>query len=595
LRESLRVVTAGHVDHGKSTVIGRLLADSGALPDGKLERVKAYCEKNSRPFEYAFLLDALKDEQSQGITIEAARIFFKTPKRDYILIDAPGHIEFLKNMVTGAATAAAALLVIDAKEGVCENSRRHGHLLSLLGVRQIAVLINKMDLVGYRKEEFERLRSEFETFLKSLGIKARYYIPVSGLGGDNVASASKRMSWYRGPTILGAIESFEAERPVVAGPLRLPVQDVYKFTRFNDARRIVCGRVESGKVSVGDEIVFHPSGKSSIVSSIETFPPQAKTRARAGEAVGLTLKEQIYVRRGELATLKKGPAPTVGTRLKANVFWLGKEPLSVGKSYVLKLATARRNARLEKIERALDASTLQPSSEAREVMKNCVATCVFNLDFPLAFDVDAQTSCGRFVLIDDYEISGGGLIESALPDPAGWVREKISLRNAKWQKSDIPAELRERMHRQKAGLVLVTGRRRSKRKEAAKALESSLFKDGRQVYFLAIGSVLYGIDADLRGESANHPEDIRRLAELAHIMIDAGMILIVSAVELGQADLEIIRAIVEPEQIETVWIGEGKPEFECGLTISGDESSGAAEAIKNKLLERGWISRPGER
>ena len=192
----MNLVIVGHVDHGKSTIIGRLLADTHSLPEGKLEQVRANCERNSKPFEYAFLIDALKDEQAQGITIDSARVFFKTPNRHYLIMDAPGHIEFLKNMVTGASRAEAALLVIDAHEGVQENSRRHGYMLSLLGIKQIAVLVNKMDLKGYQQAAFEEIREEYKTFLSHLNIESPYYIPVSGFQGDNIASPSSSMTWY---------------------------------------------------------------------------------------------------------------------------------------------------------------------------------------------------------------------------------------------------------------------------------------------------------------------------------------------------------------------------------------------------------------
>lgn len=207
-REQMNIVIVGHVDHGKSTVIGRLLADTGSLPEGKLESVKEFCRKNARPFEYAFLLDALKDEQAQGITIDTARCFFKTNKRDYIIIDAPGHVEFLKNMVTGASRAEAALLVIDAKEGIKENSKRHGHIVSMLGIKQVVVLVNKMDLVGFDREVYEAIVSEFGEFLQKVNIRPINYIPISAFNGDNIAQRSRNTLWYDGPTVLEQLDGF---------------------------------------------------------------------------------------------------------------------------------------------------------------------------------------------------------------------------------------------------------------------------------------------------------------------------------------------------------------------------------------------------
>src|SRR5512133_225349 len=252
----MNIVIAGHVDHGKSTVMGRLLADTGSLPVGKLDQVRALCELNSKPFEYAFLLDALKDEMSKGITIDAARVFFKTAQRDYLILDAPGHIEFLKNMITGASRAEAALLVIDAEEGVRENSRRHGYMLALLGVRQLAVVVNKMDLVDYSEPVFSAIVENYTAFLREIGGEARFIVPASGRFGDNIAQAGERMPWYTGPTVLEALDRFEKEPQALDQPLRLPVQDVYKFTASGDKRRLVVGTVDSGIVEAGDELVF---------------------------------------------------------------------------------------------------------------------------------------------------------------------------------------------------------------------------------------------------------------------------------------------------------------------------------------------------
>src|SRR5215211_5098835 len=293
--QRMSIVIVGHVDHGKSTVIGRLLADTHSLPEGKLEQIRAQCELNSKPFEYAFLLDALKDEQAQGITIDAARVFFKSAVRPYLILDAPGHIEFLKNMITGAARAEAALLVIDAAEGVQENSRRHGYMVSMLGVRQLAVVVNKMDLVGWDRAVYDRIVREYGAFLEQVGIRPSGFIPVSGRGGDNIADRSPNLPWYEGPTVLGVLDAFRNEPAPVNQPFRMPVQDVYKFTKQGDDRRIVSGTLDAGTMKVGDTMIFYPSGKKSRVKSIEAFNRSSLTKVEAGWAVGLTLQEQIYI------------------------------------------------------------------------------------------------------------------------------------------------------------------------------------------------------------------------------------------------------------------------------------------------------------
>ena len=410
------IVIVGHVDHGKSTIIGRLLADTGTLPEGKLEQIKDLCARTSKPFEYAFLLDALKDERAQGITIDAARVFFRTPKRRYLILDAPGHVEFLKNMVTGAARAEAALLVLDAGEGIQENTRRHAYLLAMLGVRQIAVVVNKMDLVGCRQEAFDEFARDLGEFLATIDMTPAAIIPVIGREGDNLATRSATMSWYTGPTVLEALDAFRSQGEGVDGPFRMPVQAVFKFTNDGDDRRIVAGTIDSGRVRVGDEVVFHPSGKRTRVKSLEAFNRVAPSVAGAGESAGFTLAQQIYVTRGELATLAHEPQPVTATRIRASIFWLGARPLELGRNYTLKLGTARVSVHLEHIERVLDASTLASVTDRTAVVRNEVADCVIKLRHPIAFDRASELAAtSRFVLVDNFNISGGGVVREALP------------------------------------------------------------------------------------------------------------------------------------------------------------------------------------
>ncbi|HET7438276.1 MAG TPA: GTP-binding protein, partial [Nitrospira sp.] len=311
--ESLNIVIVGHVDHGKSTLLGRLYADTGSLPDGKLEKVQAICRQQGKEFEYAFLFDAFLEEQEQGITIDTARTFFMWKGRQYIIIDAPGHKEFLKNMISGAARAEAALLLIDALEGVKEQSKKHGYLLSLLGVRQFAVAVNKMDLVGYRQDVFEGIEKEYREFLGQFGAVPEQIIPVSAKLGDNIANRSQAMAWYKGPTVLDILSLFKKETVRSEQPLRFPVQDVYKF----DARRILAGRIAAGRLKIGDHLVFSPSNKRANVRSIEAFNIEpVPTAAEAGHSVGITLDEQIFVERGEIAT-HQDQLPLVSTGFKA--------------------------------------------------------------------------------------------------------------------------------------------------------------------------------------------------------------------------------------------------------------------------------------
>ena len=589
----MNIVIVGHVDHGKSTVIGRLLADTHSLPEGKLEQVRAQCELNSKPFEYAFLLDALKDEQAQGITIDAARVFFKSRQRDYLILDAPGHIEFLKNMITGAARAEAALLVIDAAEGVQENSRRHGYMVSLLGIKQLAVVVNKMDLVDWDRGVFQAIVKEYGAFLKQVGIEPSCFIPVSARGGDNIAEPTQHLSWHEGPTVLQALDAFRSEPAPVERPFRMAVQDVYKFTKQGDDRRIVAGTIDSGALNVGDQVIFYPSGKKSRVKTIEAFNRPPQTRATAGMAVGFTLQEQIYITRGEMATLESQPRPQMSTRLRVSLFWLGKEPMVKRKEYLLKVGTARVVCRVEEILRVMDASTLD-ASQKNSIQRHDVAECVLKLDRAIACDLAEDIAAtSRFVIVDDFEIRGGGIVREALADRQAAVRDRVLLRNYKWEPSFIQPERRAEKYNQKAALILVTGEDETERKSVAKGLEGKLFEDGKVVYFLGIGNVLYGVDADIGRKQENRLEHMRRLGEVANLMLDAGIILIVAAAELTQEDLEVIKTAVQPDLIETVWAGDLiTTDLACDLHLAGGAVPEAVDSLKAHLQDKGIIFRP---
>lgn len=556
-KEDMNIVIVGHVDHGKSTLMGRLLADTDSLPEGKLEQVKETCRRNSKPFEYAFLLDALKDEQSQGITIDTARCFFKTDKRDYIILDAPGHIEFLKNMITGASRAQAALLMIDAKEGVQENSRRHAYMLSMLGIRQIAVVINKMDLVDYNQEVYEAVKSEYLDFLKQINIEPKFVLPVSAFEGENIVKPSGRMPWYKGMCILQVLDEFECEEEHDRQPFRMPVQDVYKFTRDGDDRRIVAGTIETGTIRAGQEVVFYPSGKRSHIKNIESFNTAPIKEGKPGMAIGFTMKEQIYITRGEMMAIAGEPRPKTASRIAANVFWLGKKDFVPGKLYYLKIGGEKVKVEIEQIKGVINSSNLSSADTKQAVERHEVAEVVLRTDKPIAFDVVADSAgTSRFVIVDNYEIAGGGIITEALKDEESEIRSGTMLRNYKWETSEIHAESRIEHYAQRSELIVLTGEKNTGKKDLAKALEKDLFSRGRYVYYMGIGSYLYGVGADTKsGGDENHKEQIRRFAEVANLMLDAGMILIVTATCLTESDRKIIKTVISGD-MDIVWIGD---------------------------------------
>jgi len=427
-REVLRIVAVGHVDHGKSTVIGRLLYDTKSLPEGAIDKVKRIAKETGKPFEYAYLLDAFEEEQKQGITIDTTSLQFHTDKRDYVIIDAPGHVEFLKNMITGAASAEAALLIIDAKEGIQEQSKRHGYILSLLGIKQVCVVVNKMDLIDYNQGKFNAIKNEMNAFLKNLNVHPMSYIPISAFYGENLTTKSEKLSWYKGETVLEALDLFTQEEGLEAKPLRFPIQDVYKF----DNRRIIAGRIEAGSLNVGDEILISPSNRTTKVKSIEAFVEKDRLgTVSAGMSVGITFEDEFFNKRGEVISHKKN-APIVADLFKTNIFWMGKNSFVKGKKYKIKLVTQEVECEVIAFNKVIDASTLGTYVNALEAKTNDVAEVTIRTKEKICFDKFADNqNTGRFVIVDGYDVCGGGII-SGLVDSEGlivtsFIKDEIKL------------------------------------------------------------------------------------------------------------------------------------------------------------------------
>jgi bifunctional enzyme CysN/CysC len=553
-REQMNIVVVGHVDHGKSTVIGRLLADTGSLPQGKLEQVQAQCERNARPFEYAFLLDALKDEQAQGITIDTARCFFKTALRDYIIIDAPGHVEFLKNMVSGAARAEAALLVIDAHEGIAENSRRHGYLVSMLGIRQLVVLVNKMDLIDFDNQRYDALVKEYSAFLKRLGLVPKAFVPISARNGDCLVNRSVTMPWYTGSAVVEIIDALEKKPSVDNKDFRMPVQDIYKFTEHNDERRIVAGTVESGSIAVGERVVFLPSGKRTTIASLESFNAAPGTIAHSGAAIGFTLTDELYVKRGELMCRADAPPPIVAARFRANIFWMGGAPLVAHKKYKLKIATAKVPVRLLEVVSCIDATELTSVSGKQQVDRHDVAECIFETVKPIAFDAVADIEAtGRFVIVDNYDIAGGGIILGRAPGEQQWLGEHVQARERLWEKSRISPQVRLDRNGHQGKTIVICGDER--RTSIAHALETALFQAHYQCYYCGIENLRAGLDAELSVPEDFAFERINHLGELARILTDAGILFVTTIDAVDEADLTLLRGLNKPYEMLVLWSG----------------------------------------
>jgi bifunctional enzyme CysN/CysC len=587
--KQMRLVIVGHVDHGKSTLVGRLLADTNSLPHGKLQYVQDICERQGKAFEFAFLLDALEEEQEQGITIDTSQIFFRTAKRHYVIIDAPGHKEFLKNMVTGAASAEVALLLIDAHEGVQEQTRRHGYILRLLGFTQVAVVVNKMDLVDFNPEVYYKIKTEYTEFLRSLDVEAKAFIPVAAKSGINIARRATEMPWYTGPTVLEMLDRFETKLPKHNLPFRFPVQDVYKF----DERRIVAGRVESGRVRVGDRVVFSPSNKTGVVKTIEAWSvPQQPQEATATQSIGFTLTEQLFVQRGEIASLAQEPAPIVTTLFDANLFWMGKNHLEKGKNYILKLTTQEIPCEIAEFKRVIDASTLETLPNRNYIVKNDVAELTLRTKYPVAFDTfGAIPETGRFVIVDEYDVCGGGIITSyTASDKTHKLKQEARYRDFNWVASNVTAEQRAYRNGHRTGLILFTGKAGVGKAQLARLLEEKLFLNNFQSYLLDGHNVRLGVGADIESEEYfSDGEAVRRYGEVAKLFLDAGHVVISTSNVFNQEEHSAIKLLVEPCPVVEILVSNEKPVGDHDLALTLEEAKHAPEAvirIFNYLKER---------
>jgi bifunctional enzyme CysN/CysC len=534
-RPQVRIVIVGHVDHGKSTLVGRLLHETGSLPDGKLEMLKAVSARRGMPFEWSFLLDALQTERDQGITIDTTQIRFRTQSRDVVLIDAPGHAEFLRNMITGASQADGAVLIIDALEGVRDQTRRHGYLLHLLGVKQVAIVVNKMDRVDFSAARFQEISDEISAHLIELGVTPTAVIPISARDGDGVAERTRNISWYAGPTVVEALDALTPARALDELALRLPVQAIYKF----DDRRIVAGRIESGSLNTGDEIVIMPAGKIAKIKSVESWPATPVSGAQgAGRSVGITLDRELFIERGDvIAHVDAAPRDT--RRLRARIFWLHDAPLKEGASILLRLGTREARATVVAIEKAVDPGELEGVA-TKAIARNHVGEIDISLAQPLAADTYSDNPrTGRLVIEVNGRIAGGGLVLSVLAGqravPVDIVPVESALR---------PDERSARYHHGGA-VVWLTGLPGSGKSTLAKALERRLFDNGGSPILLDGDTLRAGLNNDLGFSAKDRTENIRRLAEVATHLARNGHIAIVAAVSPSLHDRAAARGIAD--------------------------------------------------
>ncbi|MDI4232643.1 adenylyl-sulfate kinase [Bradyrhizobium sp. Arg237L] len=534
-RPQVRIVIVGHVDHGKSTLVGRLLHETGSLPDGKLEMLKAVSARRGMPFEWSFLLDALQTERDQGITIDTTQIRFRTRSRDVVLIDAPGHAEFLRNMITGASQADGAVLIIDALEGVRDQTRRHGYLLHLLGIKQVAVVVNKMDRVDFSAERFNEISDEISAHLTGLGVKPSAVIPISARDGDGVAAHTPRIGWYKGPSVVEALDALEPARPAETLPLRLPVQAIYKF----DDRRIIAGRIESGSLKAGDEIVIMPAGKIAKIKTVESWPvTPLQGPQTAGRSVGITLDRELFIERGDVIG-HVGLSPRDTRRIHARIFWLHDKPLSKGDQILIRLGTRETRASVVAIDKAVDPGALS-NKETNSIARNHVGEIDISLAQPIAADPYHESPrTGRLVIEVNGRIAGGGLVLSVDAGQRAVPVDIVPVESA------LRADERAARYRHGGAVLWFTGLPGSGKSTLALALERRLFTNGGSPILLDGDTLRAGLNSDLGFSHADRSENIRRLAEVATHLARNGHIAIVAAVSPAASDRAAARRIAD--------------------------------------------------
>lgn len=547
--QQMGVVIVGHVDHGKSTLIGRLLHDTKSLQDGKLEELKSICEKRNVPFEWSFVLDAFQAERDQAVTIDTTQIFFSTAARNYVIIDAPGHREFLKNMISGAAQASAAVLVVDAMEGVREQTKRHAYMLHLLGMKQVCVVINKMDKADYDARVFEKASRESVEYLKSLGLRPAHIIPLSAREGDMLLERGDNMPWYKGKTLIEALDAFAIANPPVARPLRFPVQDVYRY----DEKRILVGRVETGILRKGDTLFFSPTNEKAKVVSIENWPDEdGLVEAQAGQSVGITLDDRIFVERGHVGSHEKN-LPMLSNVFRANIFWFSHTPLKVGNVYKVRYGTTEATVTVQSIDMLVDTDDLQKLSDAGEVGRNDVAEVTLRARDMLPIDShDENFKLGRVVIYEGHDVAGGGLINmDGYPDQRQSSEPKS--KNIYKVSHSVSPEMRAERFGHYGGVFWFTGLSGSGKSTLAVAVEQEIFARGMNGYVLDGDNVRYGLNSDLGFSPEDRTENIRRVGEVAALQASSGVVVLSAFISPYQADRNKARAAT-PQNFFEIYI-----------------------------------------
>ncbi|WP_310619885.1 sulfate adenylyltransferase subunit CysN [Flexibacterium corallicola] len=540
----LRFLTCGSVDDGKSTLIGRLLYDTKLIFEDQLSALEKDSKKHGtvgEDIDLALLVDGLEAEREQGITIDVAYRFFATEKRKFIVADTPGHEQYTRNMATGASTADLAVLLVDARQGILTQTRRHAFIASLLGVRHVVLAVNKIDLVDYDQSRFEEIKAEFETFVSSFEFETSVAIPISARFGDNVSGASDKLGWYQGPTLLEHLETVETETSFSDGPFRLPVQWV---NRPDHTFRGYSGTVTGGTVHVGDEIVVAASGKTSKVERLVTHDGDIQ-EATSGQAVTLTLEDEIDISRGDVIAVANH-RPEVSDQFASHVIWMSEAPLYPGRPYLLKIGGQTVSATVTEIKHKIDVNTFEHLA-GKQLDLNEIAFVNISLSKPVAFDpYEVNRDTGSFILIDRLtnETAAAGLVWFGLRRATNVHRQALS----------VDKQARAQLMHQKPAVLWFTGLSGSGKSTIANALEQKLYDLGKNTYALDGDNVRHGLNRDLGFTEVDRVENIRRVAETAKLFVDAGLITLVSFISPFRSERRMARGLLEEGEFYEIYV-----------------------------------------
>jgi bifunctional enzyme CysN/CysC len=543
-RQLLRFITCGSVDDGKSTLIGRLLHDSKLIYEDQLAALAKDSEQHGTTgddIDLALLVDGLQAEREQGITIDVAYRFFSTPRRSFIVADTPGHEQYTRNMATGASTADLAVILVDARKGVLVQTRRHSFICSLLGIRHVVLAVNKIDLVGYDQEIFERIAADYAAFAERLGFAAVFPIPVSARYGDNVTTTSSNTPWYRGPTLVAHLETAEVEDEAAARLFRFPVQWV---NRPNADFRGYAGTIASGHVRRGDQVIVAASGQASRIARIVTYDGDLD-EAAAGDAVTITLADELDVGRGDVLAAPNA-RPEVSDQFAAHVIWMDREPLIPGRSYLARIGTATVAASITAIKHRVDVNT-QEHLAAHTLGLNDIGFCNVSTASPVTFDSYAENrKTGAFIIIDRYSnrTVGAGMIAFGLRRAT----------NIHWQPLLIGKPERSALKKQRPAILWFTGLSGAGKSTIANIVEQRLFAAGHHTMLLDGDNVRHGLNRDLGFTEADRVENIRRVGEVAKLMVESGLIVLCSFISPYRAERDMVRALVADGEFIEVFV-----------------------------------------